>query len=95
MQRGIQKVVTEAKLREPVEISALRKSDVGSGGYFVCLREMNPPPNERRRTYSVFFDADYKGSRESVILEKCELQEYALMELKVEQSGRKVAGARR
>jgi len=79
MQKGVVKVVTDAKLMRPVEISALRKAEHGPGDYFVCLREVNPPPGRPRRTYSVFFNAAYADARLSVILEECERQQYTLM----------------
>ncbi len=79
MQKGLTNVVAEAKLTKPVEVSALRKADRGPGDYFVCLREVRPPPDQPHRTYSVFFDAIYAGSRLSVILEECEKQQYTLM----------------
>ena len=68
----------DAKLVSPLEISAVRPNDRGLGAFFVCVREMNPPPDKPRRYYSTFFDNDdYKGSRLSVITEQCELQEYS------------------
>ena len=81
-QEALQKIITnvakEAKLAGPVEMSAVRQTDHGPGDYFVCLREANAVPNAPRLTYSVFFDGDaYKGSRQSVILEACERQQYA------------------
>ena len=77
MQKGIQTVVTEAKLAGPIEISALRKADHGPGDYFICLREATPSPEKQHPIYSVFFDSTYKGSRQSVILEGCEQQQYS------------------
>lgn len=78
MQKGIANVVTESKLTKPVEVSAIRRADRGPGDYLLCLREVNPPPGQPRRTYSVFFNAVYAGSRLSVILEECEKQPYTL-----------------
>lgn len=79
VQKGVAKIVTDAKLTKPVEISPLRKAEHGPGDYFVCLREVNPPPDQPRRTYSVFFNAVYTDARLSVILEECEQQRYTLM----------------
>jgi len=79
MQKGIAKVVTDAKLTRPLEISALRKAEHGPGDYFVCLREVSPPPGQPRRTYSVFFNATYADVRLSVILEECEQQQYTML----------------
>jgi hypothetical protein len=71
-------IAKEAKLVTPLEISALRPSDHGPGSFFVCVREVNPPPDKTRRYYSTFLDNDvYKGSRLPVILEQCELQTYS------------------
>ena len=68
----------EAKLVTPLEISALRPNDHGPGSFFVCVRELNPPPDKPRRYYSTFLDSDiYKGSRLSVIMDQCELQTYS------------------
>jgi hypothetical protein len=71
-------IAAEAKLAAPLQISAVRQSNHGPGLYFICLREANPPPdNRRQRYYSVFFDNDaYKGSRLSVIMDECETQTF-------------------
>jgi hypothetical protein len=70
-------IAKEAKLVSPLEISAVRPSDHGPGSYFVCVREVNPP-QDKRRCYSTFLDGDnYKGSRQSIIMEQCELQTYS------------------
>jgi hypothetical protein len=68
----------DAKLVTPLEISALRPTDHGPGSFFVCVREVNPPPDRPRRYYSTFLDNDvYKDSRLSVIMDQCELQTYS------------------
>jgi len=78
VRKAIDAFVKEAKLTPPVEISAIRKTDHGPGAYFVCLRAAHPAPEKKQLFYSVFFDNDaYKDSRLSVILEACELQQYA------------------
>jgi len=75
---AVAELAKEAKLITPLEISALRPNDHGPGSFFVCVREVNPPPDKTRRTYSAFLDNDvYKGSRLSVIMEQCELQTYS------------------
>ena len=77
VQKGVDTVVKEAHLTQPIEISGLRKIDHGPGSFFVCLRESNPAPDKSHFVFSVFFDDDvYKGSRQSVILEDCEHQQY-------------------
>ena len=71
-------IAKEAKLVTPLEISALRPNDHGPGSFFVCVREVNPPPDKPRRYSSTFLDNDvYKGSRLSVIMDQCELQTYS------------------
>jgi hypothetical protein len=71
-------IAAEAKLVTPVEVSAVRKNDHGPGTYFVCVREVNPPPEKARRYYSTFLDNDaYKGSRLAIIMDQCELQAYS------------------
>src|SRR5579863_10262941 len=75
---AVAELAKEAKLVTPLEISALRPSDHGPGSFFVCVREVNPPPDKTRRFYATFLDNDvYKGSRLSVITEQCELQTYS------------------
>lgn len=67
---------------QPIEISAVRKTDHGPGAYFVCLREANPSTNKSHLVYSVFFDDDvYKGSRLSVLSEDCEHQQYLQLDI--------------
>jgi hypothetical protein len=72
-------IAQEAKLVTPLEISSLRPNDHGPGSFFVCVREVNPPPDKPRHYYySTFLDNnDYKGSRLSVIMDQCELQSYS------------------
>jgi hypothetical protein len=75
---AVAELAKEAKLVTPLEISALRPNDHGPGSFFVCVKEVNPPPDKPRRTYSAFLDNDvYKGSRLSVIMDQCELQTYS------------------
>src|SRR3984885_11883792 len=72
-------IAKEAKLVTPLEISAVRPNDHGPGSFFVCVREVNPPPDKPRHYYSTFLDNDdYKGSRLSVIMDQCEWQTYGL-----------------
>ena len=67
----------DGNLVGPLEISAVRPSDHGPGGYFVCVREVNPPPDKPRRYYATFFDNElYRGARLSIIMDQCELQTY-------------------
>jgi hypothetical protein len=74
---GIKKASAEEKLSGPIEMSALRKADRGFGQYFACIREANSS-SERHAAYSVFFDNDdYKGVRQSVIIEACETQTFS------------------
>ena len=78
VRKGIDSSVKQAKLTPPVEISAIRKADHGPGDYFLCLREAHAVPDKKQLFYAVFFDNDgYKDFRLSVIVEACELQQYA------------------
>jgi hypothetical protein len=74
---GLRKAVPEEKLTAPIEISALRKVELGGfGSYFICMREVNPT-SERHFVYSVFYDNDeYKGVRQSVVMEHCEAESF-------------------
>jgi len=73
---SVKAVAAEVKLTGPLEISAVRPTDMGPGRFFVCLRQADPTI-AKRQPYSVFFDNDsYKGSRQSVIREACEAQAY-------------------
>lgn len=82
LQNGVGKSVKEQHLAQPVEISAPRQSDHGPGRYYVCLREISPLVDKPHLTHSVFFDDDaYKGSRQSVILEDCEHQQYFRLDI--------------
>jgi hypothetical protein len=75
---AVAELAKEAKLVTPLEISALCPNNHGPGSFFVCVRELNPPPDKPRRYYSTFLDSDvYKGSRLSVIMDQCELQTYS------------------
>jgi hypothetical protein len=71
-------VASETKLASPLQISDVRPADHGGpGGYYVCLREANPPPDTRQRYYAVFFDNEiFKGERLSVIMDQCETQTF-------------------
>ncbi len=73
----IQTIGPQDKLVGPLEISDVRPADHGPGGYFVCVKEANPPPDKRPRYYAVFFDNEtYKGDRLSVIMDQCETQAF-------------------
>jgi hypothetical protein len=75
---GATAAAAEEKLAGPLQISAVRPTDLGPGQYFICLRQANPPPDPRLRYYSVFFDNDTsKGSRLSIIMEECETQAFS------------------
>jgi hypothetical protein len=70
-------VVVATKMTGPIEISDVRPTDHGPGRFYVCVRQVNSPPDTRPRYYSVFFDNDlYKGERLSVIMDECETQTY-------------------
>ena len=75
---GLRKAIPEEKLTAPIEISALRRTEFGGfGSYFVCMREANPT-SKRHFVYSVFYDnEEYKGVRQSVVIEHCEAEAFA------------------
>jgi hypothetical protein len=75
--KGARTAAGEEKLKGPLEISEVRPTDHGNGSYFVCLREANPS-SPRAQTYAVFYnDENYKGTRQSVLMEGCETQSYS------------------
>ena len=77
---GVKKAASEAKLGPPLEMSDLRPTDHGPGGYFVCVREASST-SEKHTVYSVFYNNDeYKGSRVSVIMDACEAQAFTPIE---------------
>jgi hypothetical protein len=78
---GVSNAAHDEKVSPPFEISDLRKVEYGGfGSYFVCMREVNPT-SERHFVYSVFYNNDeYRGVRQSVILERCEAQAFAPVE---------------
>jgi hypothetical protein len=74
--KGIKAAVAEYKLTGPVEMSDLRQTDHGPGGFVLCIRGVD---EKYRRVgyYAVFFDNDdYKGSRIPVMIDDCEKQDY-------------------
>jgi hypothetical protein len=80
--KGVSSAISEEKIAAPIEISALRKVEFGGfGSYFVCMREVNPT-SERHFVYSVFYDNDeYKGVRQSVIIEHCEAETFTRIDV--------------
>jgi hypothetical protein len=66
------------RLIEPIEVSEVRQADsLAAGEYELCIRGSRTP-TDSRRTYAVFFhNDDYKDTRPSVILDKCETQTYS------------------
>ena len=74
---GVKAAATAAKLNPPLEVSDVRPTDHGPGRYFVCIMEAVSPTSEKRPTYAVFYNNDeYKGERQSVILDACENQAF-------------------
>jgi hypothetical protein len=88
---------SETKLTAPLEVSTVRPTDHGPGHFFACLKGTILPlptsPNTaadgsargsvpRVIFLSVFFDNDvYKGTRQSVIMDACETQQFAPVDL--------------
>src|ERR1700674_5140785 len=59
---AVAELAKEAKLVTPLEISALRPNDHGPGSFFVCVREVDLPPDKPRQYYSILLENNnYKG----------------------------------
>ena len=79
---GVKAAAAAAKFSPPLEVSDVRPTDHGPGRYFVCIREVVSPTSEKRPTYSVFYNNDeYKGERQSVILDACENQAFTPIDI--------------
>jgi hypothetical protein len=80
--KGLSQAISEEKIAAPIEISALRRVEFGGfGSYFVCMKQVNPT-SERHFVYSVFYNnEDYKGVRQSVIMEHCEVEAFSRIEV--------------
>ena len=81
----------------PLEVSTVRPTDHGPGRFFACLKgtiQLSPTSSDtaadgsargsvpRAIFLSVFFDNDvYKGARQSVIMDACETQQFAPVDL--------------
>jgi hypothetical protein len=73
---GVAQTGVEYHLVRPMEMSDLRPTDHGPGHFMLCVRALDPK-FQRPGYYAVFFDNDvYKGSRQSVIMDACETQQY-------------------
>jgi hypothetical protein len=68
-------VAAQAKLEEPLEVSAPIPANPGSSiPWIICLRS-GATEESKRHTYAAFFkNNDYVSSRWSVIVEHCETQ---------------------
>jgi hypothetical protein len=75
---SLKKVAAEAKLEEPHEISApIRAHPISSVPWIICLRG-GATELSKRRPYAVFYKGDdYVSARMSVIVDRCEGQEFA------------------
>ena len=94
---GLKAAASEAKLTAPLEVSTVRPTDHGPGHFFACLKgtiQLSPTSSDtaadgsargsvpRAIFLSVFFDNDvYKGARQSVIMDACETQQFAPVDL--------------
>jgi hypothetical protein len=94
---GLKAAASEAKLTAPLEVSTVRPTDHGPGRFFACLKgtiQLSPTSSDtaadgsargsvpRAIFLSVFFDNDvYKGARQSVIMDACETQQFAPVDL--------------
>jgi hypothetical protein len=74
---SLQKVAAEAKLQEPLEISApIRAHPISSDPWIICLRS-GATELSKRRPYAVFYKGnDYVAARMSVIVDRCEGQAF-------------------
>jgi hypothetical protein len=74
---SLEKVAAEAKLEEPHEISAsIRAHPISSVPWIICLRS-GATELSKRRPYAVFYKGnDYVTARMSVIVDRCEGQEF-------------------
>jgi hypothetical protein len=75
---GARTAASAERLIEPIEVSEVRQADsLAMGEYELCIRGARTP-TDSRRTYAVFFhNDDYRDTRPSVILDKCETQAYS------------------
>jgi hypothetical protein len=75
---SLKEVAAEAKLEEPHEISApIRAHPISSVPWIICLRS-GATELSKRRPYAVFYKGDdYVSARMSVIVDRCEGQEFA------------------
>jgi hypothetical protein len=75
---GARAAAAAEKLIPPIEVSEVRQADsLAAGEYELCIRGSRTPADSRR-TYAVFFhNDDYKDTRPSVIMDKCEAQAYS------------------
>jgi hypothetical protein len=74
---SLKKFAAEAKLEEPHEISApIRAHPISSVPWIICLRS-GATELSKRRPYAVFYKGDdYVSARMSVIVDRCEGQEF-------------------
>lgn len=92
LREGIAQAADDAHLQGPIETSSLRKTNLGLGSSFVCLREAKPTADKPSSPYSVFYEGDtFKGARLSAISEECERQAYVPTE-KVDLQAAKLKG---
>lgn len=78
---SLRKVVAEAKLEKPHEISLpIKAHPISSAPWIICLRS-GASELSKRRTYAVFYDASgYVSSRMSVIVDGCDGQVFTAFE---------------
>jgi hypothetical protein len=77
---ALRTVAAEAKLAEPLEISApIEANQISSIPWIICLRS-GATEESRRRTYSAFFkNNDFVSSRMSVVVDHCEAQTFSAL----------------
>jgi hypothetical protein len=77
---SLRKVAAEAKLEEPLEISApVRAHPISSIPWIICLRS-GATELSRRRPLAVFYEGDrHVTTRMSVIVDRCENQAFTVL----------------
>jgi hypothetical protein len=72
----LKKVIAEAKLAEPVEVSdPVRANPISISPWLICLRSAKSEES-KRQTYSAFFTYKLVSSRYSAIVDNCGEQVY-------------------
>lgn len=92
---GARKGASEARLIEPVEVSAVQPSHpLGPGPYRLCIRG-NSQAVSGQRVYAVFLKGnDYVTVRMAIMADDCELQGFSPLDLRPPKASMAVTGER-